>query len=224
MAEGTLANRTAETNDSADAAAREFIARWQSSGSAERANYGLFLTELCDLLAVPHPQPTRPDDRDNAYVFERAVPMDDGNGKFTTGFIDRTRHRDLRRLLPAGQDLHALPRRPHLPRPAGQLGWYSHLRMIPQSELVSERPSAIICQLCVASMWCGIQDLDNSIPQGVAYGGVCNGMEADGYAEGIFTRLGVGAVIGAPTAIALLQHFIRRCATWRFHANAEGTS
>ncbi len=72
--------------DSNPAAA--FIARWEASGSAERANYTMFLTELCALLGVPGPEPTRPDDRDNAYVFERAVPMDDGDGNTTTGFID----------------------------------------------------------------------------------------------------------------------------------------
>ena len=37
--------------------AAAFIARWRSSGSAERANYQLFLSELCDLLAVPGPEP-----------------------------------------------------------------------------------------------------------------------------------------------------------------------
>jgi len=46
------------------------------------------LTELCDLLGVGRPEPTRPDDRDNAYVFERGVPMDDGDGNVTTGRID----------------------------------------------------------------------------------------------------------------------------------------
>jgi hypothetical protein len=30
--------------------AAEFIARWQASAAAERANYALFLTQLCDLL------------------------------------------------------------------------------------------------------------------------------------------------------------------------------
>ena len=29
--------------------ARAFIERWQVSGGAERANYGMFLAELCDL-------------------------------------------------------------------------------------------------------------------------------------------------------------------------------
>ena len=50
-----------------------FIARWQASGAAERANYQLFLSELCDLLGVPRPDPTRPDDRDDAYLFEHSV-------------------------------------------------------------------------------------------------------------------------------------------------------
>ena len=36
----------------ADAAAT-FVARWSASAAAERANYALFLTELCDVLAVP---------------------------------------------------------------------------------------------------------------------------------------------------------------------------
>jgi hypothetical protein len=73
---------------SQDESAREFIRRWENSGAAERANYSMFLTELCALLQVPGPQPARPDDRDNAYVFERSVPMSDGDGKVTIGRID----------------------------------------------------------------------------------------------------------------------------------------
>lgn len=61
-----------------------FIERWQSSGAAERANYQLFLSELCDLLDLPRPDPAGPDDRLNAYVFEKAVPLAHG----TTGRID----------------------------------------------------------------------------------------------------------------------------------------
>jgi hypothetical protein len=61
-----------------------FIERWQASGAAERANYQLFLSELCDLIDVPRPDPTTPNDRHNAYVFERAVPLAHG----TTGRID----------------------------------------------------------------------------------------------------------------------------------------
>jgi len=33
----------------------DFITRWRNSGGAERANYALFLSELCDLLGVPRP-------------------------------------------------------------------------------------------------------------------------------------------------------------------------
>ncbi|MXV21804.1 class I SAM-dependent DNA methyltransferase [Deinococcus xianganensis] len=50
-----------------------FIARWAASGGAERANYGPFLSELCRVLGVPEPEPTRTDDADNAYVLERTV-------------------------------------------------------------------------------------------------------------------------------------------------------
>jgi hypothetical protein len=57
-----------------------FITRWQKSGASERANYQLFLSELCDLLGVPRPDPTTPDDAANAYVFERAVTFHHGDG------------------------------------------------------------------------------------------------------------------------------------------------
>ena len=66
----------------------EFEARWQPSGGAERANYGLFLTDLCDLLGVPRPDATTNDPTQDAYVLERAVTFDNGTGKATTGRID----------------------------------------------------------------------------------------------------------------------------------------
>ncbi len=65
-----------------------FIARWSSSGAAERANYQLFLSELCDLLGVARPDPTKPDDADNAYVFERSVTFHHPDGTTNTGRID----------------------------------------------------------------------------------------------------------------------------------------
>lgn len=49
-----------EPTDTTSAVA-DFIRRWEASGAAERANYQLFLSELCDLLEVPRPEPTRPD-------------------------------------------------------------------------------------------------------------------------------------------------------------------
>jgi len=66
----------------------EFAARWQPSGGAERANYGLFLTDLCDLLGVPRPDATTDSPAQDAYVLERAVTFDDGAGKKSTGRID----------------------------------------------------------------------------------------------------------------------------------------
>jgi hypothetical protein len=45
-----------------------FIARWSPSSGAERANYQLFLAELCDLLGVPRPDPSVADDAANTYV------------------------------------------------------------------------------------------------------------------------------------------------------------
>ena len=65
-----------------------FIQRWAASGAAERANYQLFLSELCTLLDVPPPDPTRPDDADNAYVFERNVHFLENDGSTTIGRID----------------------------------------------------------------------------------------------------------------------------------------
>ncbi len=66
----------------------EFIARWKESGAAERANFQLFLGELCDLLGVERPHPAQADDRQNAYVFERAVTFQNPDGTTSPGRID----------------------------------------------------------------------------------------------------------------------------------------
>jgi hypothetical protein len=58
-----------------------FIRRWQGQeGGQERANYALFLTELCDLIGVEHPEPAGATHERNDYVFERVVTRhkDDG--------------------------------------------------------------------------------------------------------------------------------------------------
>jgi hypothetical protein len=65
-----------------------FIERWQGSAAAERANYQLFLSELCDLLGVPRPDPSKANDADNAYVFERAVTFRYADGSTSAGRID----------------------------------------------------------------------------------------------------------------------------------------
>jgi hypothetical protein len=59
-----------------------FIARWQGQeGGQERANYALFLTELCTLLGLPQPDPAQATHERNDYVFERVVTRhrDDGD-------------------------------------------------------------------------------------------------------------------------------------------------
>lgn len=53
-----------------------FIRRWQAcEGGAERANYALFLTELCAIIGVNPPDPAHATSARNDYVFERAVVL-----------------------------------------------------------------------------------------------------------------------------------------------------
>lgn len=65
--------------------AKRFIDRWKQSSAAERANYQLFLSELCDLIGAPQPEPTVGNAASDGYVYERAV-KDPISG--TTKFID----------------------------------------------------------------------------------------------------------------------------------------
>ena len=61
------------SSDSTDPIER-FIARWQGhEGGQERANYALFLTELCTVLGLPQPDPAQATHEFNDYVFERSV-------------------------------------------------------------------------------------------------------------------------------------------------------
>jgi len=65
-----------------------FIARWQGhEGGQERANYALFLTELCDVLGLPHPDVANASHEFNDYVFERAVRRHRDEGE-SVGRID----------------------------------------------------------------------------------------------------------------------------------------
>ncbi len=66
----------------------QFITRWQNVGGSERANYQLFIADLCALLELPKPDPAQDDTRDNAYVFERRVIFKHGDGGSSNGFID----------------------------------------------------------------------------------------------------------------------------------------
>ncbi len=62
------------------AAVETFISRWTGQeGGAERANYQMFLTELCTVIGVDHPDPAGANREYNDYVFERAVRPRDGD-------------------------------------------------------------------------------------------------------------------------------------------------
>ena len=41
-----------------------FVSTWSGVSGSERANYQLFVGELCALLGVPRPDPSREDTRD----------------------------------------------------------------------------------------------------------------------------------------------------------------
>src|SRR4051812_34486537 len=67
----------------------DFIARWQGrEGGQERANYALFLAELCDVLGVARPEPAAADSAENDYVFERVVKRPHLDGSAGLGRID----------------------------------------------------------------------------------------------------------------------------------------
>lgn len=70
------------------ATADDFIQRWQHANGGERANYQLFLTELCALIGLDRPDPAGEDTEDNAYVFERKVTFRHADGSSTNGYID----------------------------------------------------------------------------------------------------------------------------------------
>ena len=48
----------------------DFEARWKPTGGAERANYSLFLQDLCDLIGVVRPDPTTDNPSEDKYVLE----------------------------------------------------------------------------------------------------------------------------------------------------------
>jgi len=71
------------------AAVEAFISRWQGQeGGQERANYALFLTELTDLLGLPHAEPASAAHEGNDYVFERVVKEVARDGSTSAKRID----------------------------------------------------------------------------------------------------------------------------------------
>lgn len=75
--------------EASDVGPEAFIQRWQGrEGGQERANYVLFLTELCTVLGVPQPDPAGASTEGNDYVFERAVREPNGDGTYAARRID----------------------------------------------------------------------------------------------------------------------------------------
>ncbi|MBL8489720.1 MAG: class I SAM-dependent DNA methyltransferase, partial [Rhodocyclaceae bacterium] len=69
-------------------AVEAFIARWRAATGSERANYQLFVGQLCALLGLPSPEPAKGEAAENAYCFERRVLFRHGDGDASAGFID----------------------------------------------------------------------------------------------------------------------------------------
>jgi hypothetical protein len=70
-----------------------FVERWRkgSSGS-ERSNKDSFVTELCDVLGLPHPAPATGDQKRDLYVFEADVLSVHEGGTTTTLKADLYKH------------------------------------------------------------------------------------------------------------------------------------
>ncbi|MEI9418858.1 class I SAM-dependent DNA methyltransferase [Mesorhizobium sp. Cs1321R2N1] len=67
----------------------DFIGRWSNlDGGQERANYSLFLAELCDVIGVRRPDPALAAHDFNDYVFERRVERKRPDGTREAGRID----------------------------------------------------------------------------------------------------------------------------------------
>jgi hypothetical protein len=93
-----------------------FITRWSAGdGGQERANYALFLAELCDVLGVPRPDQASHEASSNAYVFERAVTFRTPDGGTAPGRIDLYRRGSF--VLEAKQS-----RRPGAPKALPEQG------------------------------------------------------------------------------------------------------
>ncbi|TGQ43692.1 MULTISPECIES: DNA methyltransferase [unclassified Mesorhizobium] len=102
-----------------------FIRRWSNlDGGQERANYSLFLAELCDVIGVRRPDPALAAHDFNDYVFERRVERKLPDGTTEAGRIDlykrgcfileakQSRLRGGKKAVPEGQtDLFATAER-----------------------------------------------------------------------------------------------------------------
>ena len=74
----------APTNQPVPDAVAQFISRWSAASISERSNSQLFLTELCDILGTPAPDP-KPY---SGYAFEFQVTENHPDGTASRGWID----------------------------------------------------------------------------------------------------------------------------------------
>jgi hypothetical protein len=89
----------ASKNTQDEARLERFIAKWQGKeGGQERANYALFLSQLCDVLGVAEPDPATATTEQNDYVFERSVDIPNADGSTSKGRIDLYKRKDQFRL------------------------------------------------------------------------------------------------------------------------------
>ena len=77
-----------DTDSPTSSAVEQFIARWTPSSGSEISNSSSFLKELCTLLDLPQPDPATDDTENNAYVFERRVVFNNGDGTVSNRRID----------------------------------------------------------------------------------------------------------------------------------------
>ena len=76
-----------------DTAVGTFVGRWQQSAASERANYGLFLIELCEVLGLPRPEPATGESGPRRVMCSSAqLHFHNPDGTTSTGFIDLYRH------------------------------------------------------------------------------------------------------------------------------------
>lgn len=122
----------------------EFTGRWSQADGSERQNYQLFLTELCQALELPRPDPASKDNERNSYVFERTVDFQEADGTSSKGFIDLYKRGSF--VLEAkqtGLTLGSQPQRAALLKAHGQAQRYA--RALPAEE--GRPPFLITCDV-----------------------------------------------------------------------------
>jgi hypothetical protein len=84
-----LSGRSVPNSERIRTSVDAFVSRWSGrEGGRERSNYVLFLSELCDVIDAPRPEPAEASHQFNDYVFERRVERRRPDGTVEGGWID----------------------------------------------------------------------------------------------------------------------------------------